>query len=399
MALFFLDALRYKDINSNNTPFLSKLQSEGRGGPLETLLAFEGIAATLFTGTYPSQHGIWTRYYADANGPFKWITPFVPLLDKVADSKPVVSKMLRYSMMQISNSLVHASYFPGIDEVPLRQLVRMSFSLKKNLFEPSCFAVPSLFDILTENAVPFRYLDHGLFDSDGSVYHRAVTSDNLKDVVAVRLIDLDTASHNHGLEGPGRIRTLRETDRFVEGIVSAWRQRNPSLAILCFADHGMVPVESSVNVEALLSAAGFNAFRDFGMFLDSTMARFWGGEHVLSRIRRTLETLGCGRILSEDDLALYKLPRSPVWGNMIFLLRPGFVISPNFFDRNGHVKAMHGYDPSTPGLETIIMMNWPEHITPRTLTNASMVDVLPTALDILGLEEPRHLPGTSLLGT
>ncbi len=392
--------MRYEDINSNNTPFLSKLQTEGRGGPLRTLLAFEGIAATLFTGTYPSQHGIWTRYYADAaNSAFKWMTPLVPLLDRVSDCKPVVSKMLRYSVMKISNSLVHASYFPGIDEVPLRQLVRMSFSLKKNLFETGCFSVPSLFDILAENAVPYRYIDHGLFDSDRSVYHRAVTSDIDKDVVALRFIDLDTASHNYGLEGQGRVRALRDTDRFVERIVSTWRQENPNLAVLCFADHGMVPVESSINVEALLSGTGLNAFRDFGMFLDSTMARFWGEEPVLSRIRRTLERVGCGRILSENDLALYKLPSSPVWGNMIFLLNPGFVISPNFFDRNGHVKAMHGYDPSTPGLETMIVINWPEHITPRELANANMIDLLPTALEILGLKGPPHLPGKSLLGS
>jgi predicted AlkP superfamily pyrophosphatase or phosphodiesterase len=302
-------------------------------------------------------------------------------------------------MMRASNSLAHVSYFPGIDEVPLRQLVKMSFSIKKNLFEPSCFSVPSLFDILTANAMPFHYIDHGLFDSDGSVYHRAVTFDHLRDVMVVRLIDLDTASHNYGLEGPGRIRTLQETDRFVERIISAWRHKNPNLAVLCFADHGMVPVKSSINVEASLSRTGLRAFRDFGMFLDSTMARFWGDEDALGKIRRTLEKLDCGRILEEKDLESYRLPRSSVWGDMIFLLKPGFVISPNFFDRNGHVKAMHGYDPSTPGLETTVIANWPEHVAPRPLTNAAMIDVLPTALDILRLEGPPHLPGTSLLGS
>lgn len=366
---------------------------------MKTLLAFEGIAATLFTGTYPTRHGVWTRYRADAtNSPFRWMTPFVPLLTRVADSKPVVSKALRYSTMQISNSLAHTSYFPGIDEVPLKQLVRMSFSLKKNLFEPGCFTVPSLFDILRENAVSFRYIDHGLFDTDASVAHRAITSENLKDVMVVRMIDLDTASHNHGLDGPGRIRTLRETDGFVEKIVSAWRHGNPALAVVCFADHGMVPVKSSIDVEALLAQAGLNPFREFGMFLDSTMARFWGADTMLGQIRSSLERLECGRILSDEDFEQYKLPRSSVWGNVIFLMKPGFVISPNFFDRNGRVKAMHGYDPSTPGLETVIVLNWPGHISPRALGSARMIDLLPTVLDILDLRGPHELEGASLLG-
>jgi len=36
-----------------------------------------------------------------------------------------------------------------------------------------------------------------------------------------------------------------------------------------------------------------------------------------------------------------------------------------------------------PGLETIVIANWPEHVAPGPLTNAH-VDVLPTALDIFG---------------
>ncbi len=327
------------------------------------------------------------------------MAPFAPLLDKLAASKPVISKMLRYSAMRISNSVARNSYFPGIDEVPFRQLARMSFSLKKNLFEPRCFAVPSLFDILTDQAVPFRYIDHGLFDTDSSVYHRAVIADNARDVVVVRLIDLDTASHGYGLEAPARIHTLQETDNFVGRIVSAWRRRNRDLAVLCFADHGMVPVESSLNIEMLISRAGLRAHQDFRMFLDSTMARFWGEDRVLSRIKGILEELDCGAVLSEQDLRKYRLPRSDNWGTLIFLLKPGHVISPNFFDRNGRVKAMHGYDPATPGLETVIILNWPGHISPTELANVNMVDVLPTTLDILGLPRPPQLPGISLLGS
>jgi len=157
--------------------------------------------------------------------------------------------------------------------------------------------------------------------------------------MVVRFIDLDTASHNYGLEGPGRIRTLQETDRFVERIISAWRHKNPNLAVLCFADHGMVPVKSSINVEASLSRTGLRAFRT------RYVPRLNNGP-VLGR-RRAL-----GRSEDPGEIGLWKnslrersgilqAPSILGLGRHIFLLKPGFVISPNFFDRNGHVKAMH----------------------------------------------------------
>jgi len=43
-------------------------------------------------------------------------------------------------------------------------------------------------------------------------------------------------------------------------------------------------------------------------------------------------------------------------------------------------KRCIGYDPSTPGLETIVIANWPEHVAPGPLTNAAMIDVLPNSV-------------------
>src|SRR6266700_5181169 len=97
LAIFFLDAIRFQDLNLTVTPFLSKMAAQGTSGPLETLLAYEGLAATLFTGIFPSEHGIWTRYYRDpAGSPFKWIGPLAPVLDKIDISSPRATKPLRY---------------------------------------------------------------------------------------------------------------------------------------------------------------------------------------------------------------------------------------------------------------------------------------------------------------
>ncbi len=399
LAIFFLDAIRFQDLNLTVTPFLGKMAAQGTSGPLETLLAYEGLAATLFTGTFPSEHGIWTRYYRDPEGsPFKWIRPLVPILSRIDSRSPRAGKPLRYGLMRLSNSMAGISYFPGIDDVPLGELAHMGVSLKRNLFEPGCFGrTPSLFDILRMSDISFHYFDHGVFDSDSDVQQRAISSRSTPDVSVVRFVDLDTASHTYGLGTPTMLESLKRTDLLVGRLVSEWRRRNPDLTVLCFADHGMVPVENTINVEKSLREAGFHPSHDFGMFLDSTMARFWGESATLSRIRTHLEGIDSGNLLSQDDLSRYHLPISPYWGDLIYLSSPGVVISPNFFDRAGKVRAMHGYDPATPGLDTIAILDDPQRNKPNRLDHVRMIDILPTALDLLGLHIPSYCHGKSMV--
>lgn len=399
LAVFFLDAIRFQDITLENTPFLARISREGISGPLATLLAYEGLAVTLFTGTYPSAHGVWTRYYSDPKGsPFKWVGPFAPWFDGFRGRLSFPAKVLRYGIVRFSNTMAGISYFPGLDEVPMRQLARMSVSLKRKLFEPGSFGdTNSFFDILREKGFSFEYIDHGVFDSDLSVFRRAMRAEHDSDVKVVRLLDLDTASHRFGLETEPTLRILKRTDELVEGIVSRWRERDPELAVLCFADHGMISVKGSVDVAGALTESGLRPLRDFGMFLDSTMARFWGGEAILANVRNVLEKLHYGKILSDEQRLRYMIPDSASWGQLIFLLEPGLVIRPSFFDREGQPKAMHGYDPTTLGLETIAILNWPKHLDRRRLSCVRMVDILPTMLEVLGLKQPSYCPGTSLL--
>jgi len=400
MAIFFLDAVRFLDITPENTPFLMSLTREGISGPLETLLAYEGIGATIFTGTYPTEHGVWTRYYLDPEAsPFRWISPFSSVLEKLNGSTTSSrGKIVRYGVMKLSTLLAGISFFPGLDEVPFKSLAQLSFSIKRNLFEPHCFGkMPSLFDILNASGVSYRYFDHELFDRDFTVFARAVGTRNKYDVRVVRFVDLDTISHRYGLGSKERSDSLRRTDEFVREIVSKWREEDPQLAVVCFADHGMVKVREFVDLEETVMSSGLVPFDDFGMFLDSTLARFWGEPEKLANIRNALSKLECGRFLTAEERSGYRIPASASWGQLIFLLEPGYVISPNFFEKTSHVKAMHGYDPGTPGLETFCLVNSSGLSSSRRFSKMRMVDVLPTTLDVLGLAAPPHCQGVSFL--
>jgi predicted AlkP superfamily pyrophosphatase or phosphodiesterase len=364
-------------------------------------LAYEGIAATILTGTYPNQHGVWTRYRSDPKrSPFKWISPFSPLLERLNGSLTSTrAKIVRYGVMRLSTLLAGITYFPGLDEVPLKQLSQLDFSIKKNLCEPSAFGtVPSLFDILRQNGLSYHCIDHELFDNDASVFKKAVNAEIRADVTMVRFVDLDTASHRYGIDSPERGRVVKQTDEFVEKIVSTWRTSVPNLSVICFADHGMVKAEGFVDLERIISSTGLKPSKEFGMFLDSTIARFWGSSDSLARIRHALSDLEYGRILSQSERDAYHIPASSSYGDVIFLVHPGYVISPNFFEKSGRVKAMHGYDPKTPGLETLLVVHSPTMRKMKHLSQLKMIDVLPTALDILGLPLPPYCQGASLVG-
>lgn len=373
---------------------------EGLGGPLETLVAYEGIAATILTGTYPTKHGVWTRYYSDPkSSPFKWVHPFSPVLEKLDGSLDSTrSKLVRYGIMRLSTYLAGISFFPGLDEVPIKQLSRLDFSMRKKLSEPRCFGrVPSLFDILANNGFSHYYIDHELFDTDETVFRKAMKKQLEETVTMVRFVDLDTASHRYGIESAERNRVVNQTDQFVERIVTNWKRSNPNLSVICFADHGMVKADTFVDLEKIISSLGLKPFRDFGLFLDSTMARFWAETHVIERIREKLSSLDFGMVLSATERAAYHIPSSPRWGDLIFLVKAGYVISPNFFEKTSQVKAMHGYDPLTPGLDTVLTVTSPRITHGKQYPNLKMVDILPTALDLLGLPIPSHCEGTSLL--
>src|SRR5207245_10231940 len=123
-----------------NTPFLARISREGISGPPATLLAYEVLAATLFTGTYPSTHGVCTRYYADPEkSPFKWVGPIARWIDDLDGGLSFPAKVLRYGIMRLSNAMAGISYFPGLDARPRTQLSTVGLSLRDNLYQAGSF--------------------------------------------------------------------------------------------------------------------------------------------------------------------------------------------------------------------------------------------------------------------
>jgi predicted AlkP superfamily pyrophosphatase or phosphodiesterase len=401
LLIFFLDAVRYDYINPVDAPFLYKLAKKGVSGPLQTILGFDGIAPTIFTGTYPDVHGVWTQHLlAQEDGTFNWIAPFSSLfeeVDQAIERFNLLWKAFRFVILKASLLKGRRSFYPGINKVPISALPRFDFSMKRNLYEKNAFgSTPTLFDLLRENGITFSVADHPAFGSDQSVVKRVSQMKNPSEVVYVRLMDLDEITHSYGVFSSERKNGLRALDRALHTIVSYFEHNGLNPFVVIFADHGFVDVSCYIDIMHHLQRNGLVEGEDFIVFLDSTMARFWGDDSILSKISHIVTGLRTGRILTDMDLRKYHVPRRRGYGDLVYLADPSVVILPNYYQGNSKVLGMHGYAPATPEMNTILIL-YQKGITPRKIWGTKLVDVLPTMLDILEISKPEHCVGISRL--
>lgn len=119
--------------------------------------------------------------------------------------------------------------------------------------------------------------------------------------------ELDSIAHRYGTEAKETIKCIKKIDK---------RLSKMDFDVV-MSDHGMVDVKEIISVPITDNC-----------FIDSTMVRYWGKCPKLPK----------GRFLKVDKK----------WGDYVFLVKPGVLISPNFWSKYP-VKAMHGYEKKCNG--------------------------------------------------
>lgn len=400
VIMFFLDAFRYDYLSSANTPFMFESASKGICCRLKTILGFDGIAATIFTGTYPEVHDVWTQYsFIPYGGLFEWIKPFSSFLSTIEKtiSSELIRKLLRFPILELSLFSNGSTHYPGMHRVPYNILPHFEFSLTRKPYERNAFGIiPSLFDVLNHNNISFYVADNDMMGGDERVVRKALNIRSKPDIIYVRLMNLDEVTHTHGINSNERIECVRDTDAAVQTIVKHVENVGLDPIIILFADHGMVNVTEKIDVMGAINNTGLREGRDYIVFLDSTMARFWAEQPILLKIGSILEKLGKGRLLSKESLKRYHAPLSRRYGDLVYLVDPGIIILPNYYQGTNTVLAMHGYDPGIPNQDSIFMISG-EGIETSEVDAAYLTDIMPTVLDLLDLKKPYYCQGHSIL--
>ena len=389
-----IDALRHDYITDNESLFVSSLKNGGISGSLIPTFGFEPDAA-YFAGLYPEECDGGAHYWFDPeNSPFRFTKFCSGWLEHLPELPELAARrMIRWVAQSNSKHSAIRCHAPT-GRIPLRFLHHFDFPVKRLPFEVGFISEKkTVFDMLRENKKPWFFQSNPLHRVNSELVLRRVRNE-LRSTCAFAFLhigDLDSVSHKYGPSSIERKEALRQVDAHIEEIYEIMRERFEDVHLLIFGDHGMVEVNHTVNIESVLKNLELKPGKDYAFFLDSTMARFWFlNQEARIQITSILQELKDGKILSEEDRVRYRInyPHSK-FGDIIFLVSPGRLIYPNFFQNRRPVKGMHGYAPETPEQHSVFLIHSSRVTVPKFIGEpVDMRRLFPTLLDLLELDIP-----------
>lgn len=343
VALFVLvDALGWELISASGA--LEKRPTL-KAGRVRTILGYSsGAIPSILTGLAPSAHGRWNLLrWSPKSSPFAFTRYFAPLPEPFTSNR-FARKAIDLAAKRIAGA---EGYFSSYG-MPVRHLKHFDVCETENIYRPGAIReAKTVFDRWEEAGV--NYLALSYHDgSDEALVARAKETLAAGEVAAcfVYLAGLDEFLHYQGCSGEKVMEKVNSYVDEFDSLIAAARKGAGDVRAFLFSDHGMTPVTRHYDLIGKLRAAGVGPEEDYVAAFDSTMARFWVGAGGLrAKLRQTLESLDGGRILGRDELeSLGAHFPDGRYGNLIYLMDPGTLISPNLF---GSYKplGMHGYHP------------------------------------------------------
>lgn len=387
LLMVLVDALRHDALGPEATPFLWEVAGVGSRGATQEIFAGQ-LRPAFFAGQWPNESGIGHLFCFDPrNSPFRvarWVPGWV-------DSLPRVAWWVRRAILTHAKRVEAArghrasSAYCYLAEIPTRRLGFFAFSETRMPWEDPPVAKPGLLPLLSAHGMPWLHLGYPVADQRTQPLTEAALS-RMRPAhrfVFLHYAELDWAGHTWGVGSSEWNRALLAIDASIRRVWSRALQLWDEPKLLVFADHGMVDVTGEVDVERVVDALGLRYGKDYVVFLDSTVARFW---FFSPRARRLVEdALGStsgGRWLNHTDLVRLHLEGGdPRNGEAFWVVEAGKVIMPSYFHRLRRPRGMHGYLPE-------VEENWGVLVSsdaagPRTAV--PLTEVFPLATTMLGL--------------
>lgn len=381
LAIFVLiDALGWTYVQE--AQFLSDLLPYR--SPLRTILGFSsGAIPTILTGQPPVENGHWNLFYYDPrSSPFRWLRHVGFLPDSVLNNR-VSCKLIKELGRRV---LGLGPLFEC--NVSLRLLPWFNYAEKKNIYgRGGITGSSSIFDQLAEQGIAHRvYSYHHLTDAE-------ILDQAIKDIRSraasfffLYLSELDMFLHMHCKESEQVERRLQSYDRSLRRVFQAAREIDPEATMTVISDHGMTPVQRHYDLVKEIEALGLRMPDDYLAVYDSTMARFWFfNDQARESIHDCLKNLECGRILPDEELRrLGVLFTDRRFGELIFLLHPGWLLSQSDFNGKGWMPSgMHGYHPEHPFSDAVFLSSRQPSVSLRTIA-----DIYPCMQSAAGITKP-----------
>ena len=350
IALILVDALAAAYVSPATLPALYALSAGGSRQPLENIYAYRGIEATLFSGRFPSEHGIWGEFRpADGSRPERLAERFGRGLIAIGDMFP--SDRLRLNVRYVVSRLQRGdSLLPTSNLIPADLLPRFDSSLERAAWDSgSLGAIPTLFDQLRASGQTFETLvypevmhDHQL----AGMLRARIAERALPNFWYIKFSALDGLGHRHGPDleqlGPALQALDSQLAELIEILQSAYTADPIDIVVL--SDHGMSQVEQVIDVRKVMRRIEQLAGRDLLYFLDSTTIRIWSpSARVRAAAADMLAELPGLRVLTSDDRRALRIPDDSATGDVLAACDEGAVVFPDFFRKESAPLGMHGY--------------------------------------------------------
>lgn len=368
-------------IDALGWPAVSKLDFLGdvlpHRRPLRTVLGYSsGAIPTILTGRVPAEHGHWNLFYYDpAGSPFRWLQ-HMGLPHRVLDNR-VGRRLLK----EVGRRVLGLGPLFEVC-VPPHLLPLLNWVEKRNIYAAGGISGGgTIFDEVQRSGIPHRVYSYHHF-RDAEILRRAEADLEAGGFFFLYLSELDGFLHGHcELDAALQARL----DVYADGLRRVFARAtelDPGATLTVLSDHGMTPVQHRCDLVARVEALGLRMPAEYLAVYDSTMARFWPftapARHALTDL---LGTIRGGRLLSDDelrDLGIFFDDRR--YGELIFLLEPGWLIDGSDFSGRGWTPAgMHGYHPDDPSSDAVILSS---HGFPDALRTIS--DVYPLMVESAG---------------
>lgn len=349
--------------------------------PLETVLGYSsGAIPTILTGRYPAQTGHWNLYYYDPVGsPFRWLRWFGLLPERILDnriSRKLIKELGRHVLGM--GPLFECGVSPAL-------LQFFNFVEKRNIYaEGGISDSVSIFDLLHARGVPYRvYSYHQLSDARIVEQARSDIQSGEAKFFFIYLSEMDHFLHSQCNDFQQVAERLAWYDLQLREIYSVALRKDREMTFTVISDHGMTSVHSKYDLVGKIDSLGFSMPTHYLAVYDSTMARYWFfDDDARSAILAELGRTACGRIV--DDFELERLGilfPDRRYGEVVFLLDPGWLLSTSDFNGNGwHPVGMHGYHPSDSHSDAIFLSN-----RPPTQQMSTIADIYPCLAEAASL--------------
>ncbi len=375
--VLWIDAINKSVISERSMPFLSSLIKQYGIGELKQSFGYVSISGSFFTGLNPDKHNELVLYKRGKRE-----------RDLILELLPKKLKSYYFNFKR---------YLKGDDYLaPFIDKKEFILSKDKNYHHHNALKFKTLFDYLLENGVPFLYSQWPLIANNKTTWLSLTKNKDLSrvkkfiklinektDFYFLHLWDMDKCGHEYGPDTAFYKLKLKDHDDLIKKVISKFDLEKDNVII--WSDHGMLNVKSGLDLKSKLPKR-----EDYTYFLDSTMARFWfDNSEAKKDVLKVLKSIKWGHVLSSKEKVLHKINFSHnEYGDEIFLVNPGIIISPNFFQKTA--KGMHGYDLSNKKELGIFLVN------KKVKKKGNLVDLCPTILELLRIKH-KKLDGKSLL--